>query len=625
MLAFFLISFISYQTHFACAAAVAGDGDTGGEVATVGWQSSPRTRGTWSILISCLITLTLCAYTAIHPNVPKQGSTYSDFLWTRTKWVMVGILAPELVVYTAWRQWTSARHLNTELTKSKGERAVSMVGSAGPSFLGNWSMVQSYFVEMGGYVIERKGERNVTLTTKGVIRMVELGYKLPRLAQEDIQDRSKADPITKVITCAQAGYMIAQVIGRRAADLPITMLEINTLGHAVCALAMFAFWFRKPMNIEVPVLMDEEWLNKQQQRITQQTQGFWSPAFWKRPREHQAKLHRYTGSLTDNVTIREDNLFLVFLERLRELKLFDHVVQANPEEALRAEIRPGPPALNEPWKPTDVVLIVVGIDLSDLEDSPNNIYSTLKDTNLWRWLATSIFHCPEDLSSLWPSHATTLCLGQALQLYLTLDDVIKWDRAWTSFVAAGSLNSAEAWSEWKVDFDSQAQASQYTCFRAQNWPTDTGRLQTGHRLVGISILSLATGFYGGLHLLLWSAYFPSKAERDLWRICSSTIAVSGIIAGYLVLLVSDEHDPLPRYLKPIMWPFQQAILLLAVLVGSDKVVKVSAQVTLLVACIVGPCYVAARAYIIVECFLSLRRLPVDAYTVPLWSQFWPHV
>jgi hypothetical protein len=36
------------------------------------------------------------------------------------------------------------------------------------------------------------------------------------------------------------------------------------------------------MNIEVPVVIDEEWLNKQQQRITQQTQDFWSPAFWKR-------------------------------------------------------------------------------------------------------------------------------------------------------------------------------------------------------------------------------------------------------------------------------------------------------------------------------------------------------
>lgn len=528
-------------------------------------------------------------------------------------------------MYTAWRQWTSARHLKNELTRSKDERAILM-DSSGPSFLGNWSMLHSFFVEMGGYVIERKGEKNVTLTAKGVIRMVELGYKLPRLSEADIQDRSKADPITKVITCAQAGYMIAEVISRRAADLPITMLEINTLGHAVCALGMFTFWFRKPLNIEIPVLIDEGWLNKQQERITQQTQGFWSPAFWKRPREHQAKLHRYADSLLlDNVAIREDILFLVFLERLREHKLFDHIVQAKPQEPLRTEIRPGLPALNEPWKSTDVVLTIAGFDLSDLEDLPNNIRSVIESTQLWPLLVTSIYHCSDNLESLWPSHATTLCLGEALQVYLTLDDVVKWDRAWNSFVAAGSLESPEAWSEWKADFDSQAQASQYTCFRAQNWPSDTGKLNSRHRLLGISILGLATGFYGGLHLLLWFAYFPTKAERDLWRICALIIAVSGIIAGYLVLIVSDEHDPLPRYLKPMMWPFQQAILGITVLSRPDKVVKVSAQVTLLAACVVGPCYVAARAYIIIECFLSLRRLPVDAYKVPLWSQFWPHV
>ena len=539
---------------------------------------------------------------------------------------MVGVLAPELVVYTAWRQWTSARHLNNELAKSKDERAESMVGTPIASFLGNWSMVHSFFVEMGGYVIERKDERNVTLTAKGVKRLVELGYQLPRLSEADIQDRSKADPISKVLACVEAAYMIAQVIGRRAADLPITMLEINTLGHVICALIMFAFWFQKPLMIDVPVMVDEDWLNKQQKRITQETQGFWSPAFWKRPSEHQAKLHRSAGTITDVVTIREDNLFLVFLERLKELKLFDHVVNHRPDDnPTELQIHPGPPALNEPWKSTDIVLIVVGVDLSDPEDSPNNIASIVQDTKLWPWLVTHLFQCEESLESLWPDHATTLCLRQAMQLYLTLDDVIKWDRAWMSFVDSGALKNAKAWSEWKSEFDSQAQAQEYTTFRSKNWPTGTGRLQTGHKLLGISMLSLATGFYGGLHLLLWNAYFPTDAERWLWRICASIIAVSGVIAGYMVLIVSDEHDPLPRYLKPIMWPFQRAILVLSSLLGPAKVVKFSAQLTLIVACIVGPCYVTARTYIVVECLISLRRLPVDAYKVPLWSQFWPHL
>jgi predicted membrane protein len=128
-----------------------------------------------------------------------------------------------------------------------------------------------------------------------------------------------------------------------------------------------------------------------------------------------------------------------------------------------------------------------------------------------------------------------------------------------------------------------------------------------------------------LHLLLWSAYFPTLAEKYLWRICASIIAASGVIAGYMVLIVSDRTDPLPRYLKPIMWPFRRFILILSALLGPSRVVNISAQLTLIAACVLGPCYVAARAFIVVECLISLRQLPVDAYKVPLWSQFWPHV
>ena len=620
-----LLPFVLYRAQFSHAASNATDGSVRTEVAIVGWQSSPTTRGTWSIIVDCLITLTLCVYTAIHPNIPKQSSTYFELLWTRIKWVAAGIIAPEFVVYTAWRQWTSARQLNKQINHSKKQRAVTLESFPGPSIIGYWSMVHSFFVEMGGYVIQRKDDKTLTLTTKGVMRLAELGYELPRLSEEDIQDRSKADSVTKVLTCIQAAYMIAQVTGRGVAKLPITMMELNTLGHVVCALAIFAFWFKKPLNVDKPVVIEEEWLNKQQQRITQQTQGFWSPAFWKRPREHQAKLHHSTGNLKGTITIREDDLFLVFLERLKELKLFDPIVQAGPRYVLGSEIYRGPPSLNEPWKPTDVILIIVGADNSNPEDSQINIRSLIKETQLWPWLVTRIFHCKESLESLWPQHATTLCLREAMQIYLTLDDALKWDRAWVSLVSFGALTNSARWSEWKQEFDSEAEAQDYTTFRARNWPSSTGRPSSNHKILSISILSLATGLYGGLHLLLWSSHFPTSTEKYLWRISASIIAASGVIMGYLVLILSSRTDPLPKYVKPIIWPYQRCILILAVVLGPSEFANFSANLTMIVACILGPIYIAARAYIVIECLISLRRLPVEAYKVPLWSQFWPHV
>jgi len=39
------------------------------------WVSEPQYRGTASILYSCIVTLILCVYSALHPNVPAYGES----------------------------------------------------------------------------------------------------------------------------------------------------------------------------------------------------------------------------------------------------------------------------------------------------------------------------------------------------------------------------------------------------------------------------------------------------------------------------------------------------------------------------------------------------------------------
>ncbi len=36
------------------------------------WIPEPNTRGTWSLLYSCIFTLALCVYSAIHLNIPAR-------------------------------------------------------------------------------------------------------------------------------------------------------------------------------------------------------------------------------------------------------------------------------------------------------------------------------------------------------------------------------------------------------------------------------------------------------------------------------------------------------------------------------------------------------------------------
>ena len=78
-------------------------------------RSEPPMRGTFRLLISCIVTLSLCVYTALHLNLPSPGSSTSAVYMKKTWWVFLGILAPELVVYTAWGQWNSARKLTTRI------------------------------------------------------------------------------------------------------------------------------------------------------------------------------------------------------------------------------------------------------------------------------------------------------------------------------------------------------------------------------------------------------------------------------------------------------------------------------------------------------------------------------
>ena len=90
-----------------------------------GWVKDPDGRGTFTILSSCLLTLSLCVYTTIHLNVQPQERTEMQSWVETSKWVVFGILAPELLVFIAWRQHASAMNLDRTVRTLKEEMKVS--------------------------------------------------------------------------------------------------------------------------------------------------------------------------------------------------------------------------------------------------------------------------------------------------------------------------------------------------------------------------------------------------------------------------------------------------------------------------------------------------------------------
>jgi hypothetical protein len=84
---------------------------------TVGFVKGDNQRDTISILISCFATLGLCVYSAVHLNVPMKGEKRGWTLLRELKWCVIGLFAPELILYTAWRQLASAWQLRYEVEK----------------------------------------------------------------------------------------------------------------------------------------------------------------------------------------------------------------------------------------------------------------------------------------------------------------------------------------------------------------------------------------------------------------------------------------------------------------------------------------------------------------------------
>ena len=65
-------------------------------------------RSAWNIIWSCVTTVFVCLWVVVHPNIP--GPSDSMFL-TRLKIMGCMLIAPELVIVWAGRQWFAARDI----------------------------------------------------------------------------------------------------------------------------------------------------------------------------------------------------------------------------------------------------------------------------------------------------------------------------------------------------------------------------------------------------------------------------------------------------------------------------------------------------------------------------------
>src|SRR5258705_12093184 len=74
-------------------------------------------RSLYKIVWSCVLTTIICAWVSVHPNVPPSG--YWKGLWRRVQMMIWTIIAPELILAWAVRQWFAAWEIRDAVNGSE--------------------------------------------------------------------------------------------------------------------------------------------------------------------------------------------------------------------------------------------------------------------------------------------------------------------------------------------------------------------------------------------------------------------------------------------------------------------------------------------------------------------------
>ena len=119
----------------------------------------------------------------------------------------------------------------------------------------------------------------------------------------------------------------------------------------------------------------------------------------------------------------------------------------------------------------------------------------------------------------------------------------------------------------------------------------------------LSVIVLLSLAYGGIHMSAWNWNFPTHVERTLWR--ASCI--------YIMFAV------------PVMYMTFRCTLALEDVAVKRWDLRFMPRVIYLLGTLFWASFVAARVFIIVEAFLSLRQVSVGVYLSPSWLQMFPHV
>lgn len=438
-----------------------------------------------------------------------------------------------------------------------------------------WTLSHGFYALMGGFVFDfdqsfspeappfATGIERLSLTPQGV-KLLALCGCLPEVTKRELADKSKVDELGKLLACVQAGWMLVQVCARLAMRLPVTLLEVTTVGHVMCALLLYALWWHKPRNVGEPTVLTGEWTSRMAAFMvvsSQVGQEQMLPGY--RVEKDQSEISGLKFFVEPNaeaVGSRNDAAIPSYLVRSKTGMPKVHVVQPDNEMFDEDEIQQNELTQNR-WQ----------LACRAIQDWPavrRLLHHPRTEPNTKFELALAAY--PEMPSRCRRMHDTE--------------------------------KSSESRSPWL-----ECNTRNLVTAVASNWPHD-GLLRTTNGLAIGATLWVASIAFSGVHIAAWHASYPSRAEAWLWRSASLYIGFSGALWAVLHVLAE---------VWPRLWWIWYDIMC-----GDAPRGRVT--VVLIICGICGCSYLFSRAFLIVEAFASLRSLPAAAYLVPQWTLSVPH-
>ncbi|KAH9957227.1 hypothetical protein BC827DRAFT_1138343 [Russula dissimulans] len=195
-----------------------------------------NSRSLWDIIRSCALTLLLCTWVSVHPNIPSPDERWPRVTLRRVGLMLATLVVPEAIIAWALRQRLAAGELEK---RYKGE---------------GWTRTHGFFAIMGGFM-KYEGNQPIQVLLPEELRSYSLtgNGDFPRLSKTEIQDKSKGDFISKAAVILQTSWFVTQCIARGVKGLPITSLELATLAFAGLNFVIYVLWLDKPLNVQCGV------------------------------------------------------------------------------------------------------------------------------------------------------------------------------------------------------------------------------------------------------------------------------------------------------------------------------------------------------------------------------------